>query len=153
MAIVDEETRRLILKKTWCHGQAVLPFWSIVILVWWWNLDNNPFQLVLAAIVFPPWSVYSYNTVIALDEGNGALPYPNICSFGILAMLAHLLIFLVAIQDLADTVHMLLTVASGLFFMETGAFLLVVTACRNEIAPQLSTRPLNPYGNEEHYSS
>lgn len=152
MAIVDEETRRLILKKTWCHGQAVLPVWTIVILVWWWHLESKPFQLVLSALIFPPWSIYSYKTVIALDERNGALPYPNICGFGVLAMLAHLLVFLVAIQDLSDTFHMLLTVASGLFFVETGAFLLVVTAFRNEIAQPTATRPLNSGRDDDYYS-
>ena len=60
MAIVDEETRQIILRKTWCHGQAVLPLYSIVLLSWCFNLDAHPFQLVLAAIVFPIWSWYSY---------------------------------------------------------------------------------------------
>lgn len=48
-------------------------------------------------------------------------------------MLAHLLTFDLATHDLSDTGHMLMMIASGLFFVETGAFLLVVTACRREI--------------------
>ena len=48
-------------------------------------------------------------------------------------MLAHLFTFLVAIRELSDTGHTLMAVASGLFFVETGAFLLVVTAFRREV--------------------
>jgi hypothetical protein len=62
-------------------------------------------------------------------------------------MLAHLLVFMVAIQELADTWHTLMTIASGLFFVETGAFLLVVTAFRHEITT-FQNDPLNRNNNE-----
>ena len=58
-------------------------------------------------------------------------------------MLAHLLTFMVAIQELAHTAHMLVMIVSGLAFVETGAFLLVVTAFRNEINVSLQNEPLN----------
>ena len=58
-------------------------------------------------------------------------------------MLAHLLTFMVATQELADTGHILMTIASGLFFVETGAFLLVVTAFRREITSQSENQLLN----------
>lgn len=49
-------------------------------------------------------------------------------------MIAHISTFVVAVRDCRlDSGHMLVTVASGLFFVETGAFLLVVTAFRREI--------------------
>lgn len=81
------------------------------------------------------------SAVLVIDE-NGTLPYRKICGFGIFAMLAHLLVFLVATQELADSWHTLITIASGLFFVETGAFLLVVTTFRHEITTSQSD-PLN----------
>lgn len=57
-------------------------------------------------------------------------------------MLAHALVFTVAIRALSDAWHMLMTIASCLFFVETGAFLLVVSAFRCEIAPS-QNEPLN----------
>ncbi len=88
------------------------------------------------------------SAVLVVDE-NGALPYRKVCGFGIFAMLAHLLVFLVATQELADTWHTLITIASGLFFVETGAFLLVVTAFRHEITT-FENDPLNR--NEDGFS-
>ncbi len=57
-------------------------------------------------------------------------------------MLSHLLVFMVAIQQLSNTVHMLMAIASGLFFIETGAFLGVVTIFRHEITTSYN-EPLN----------
>lgn len=62
MSIVDEETRQLLLRKTWCHGQAVLPVYSIILLFWWYHLKAYP-QLVLAAITLPIWAWFSYQWV------------------------------------------------------------------------------------------
>lgn len=78
-------------------------------------------------------SPYAEFSAVLLIDQNGTLPYTKICGFGVVAMLAHLLVFMVAIQDMADTGHMLITIASGLFFVETGAFLLVVTGFRHTI--------------------
>jgi len=137
MSIIDEETRQIILRKTWCHGQAILPPYSIVLLLWWWHSleQPRPFTVVFAALVLPIWAWYSYHAVLIVDQNNGTLPYRNICGFGVVAMLAHLLTFRVAIQSWADstTGHMLLAIFSGLAFVETGAFLLVVTALRREV--------------------
>lgn len=86
------------------------------------------------------------SAVLVIDQ-NGTLPYTKICGFGVVAMLAHLLVFLIAIQDLSDTGHMLMAIASGLFFIETGAFLLVVTAFRREIRT-IQNEPLRRYNDE-----
>ena len=48
-------------------------------------------------------------------------------------MLFHVTVLLVAIQNTKETWHMLMMIASGLFFVETGAFLFVVTCFRHEI--------------------
>lgn len=87
----------------------------------------------MASIILPLWSWYSYHAVLVIDQTSGSLPYPKVCGFGAAAMVSHLEIFLVAMQELSDTHHMLMAIASGLFFVETGAFLLVVTVFRHEI--------------------
>ncbi len=63
MSIIDEETRRMILRKTWCHGQSILPLYSVVLLAWWWHIEEGggrPLRLVFASIVLPIWAWYSY---------------------------------------------------------------------------------------------
>ncbi len=85
-----------------------------------------------------------FSAVHVIDR-NGRLPCAKICGFGVIAMLAHSLVFTVAIRALSDAWHMLMTIASCLFFVETGAFLLVVSAFRREItAPQ--EEPFNRNG-------
>ena len=61
MAMIDEETRQIILRKTWCHGQAILPVYAVLFLAWWWHMEGpRPFQLILASVVLPIWAWYSY---------------------------------------------------------------------------------------------
>jgi len=60
MTMVDEETRQILLRKTWCHGQAILPAYSALLLAWWWHMEARPFRLVLASVVLPTWALYSY---------------------------------------------------------------------------------------------
>lgn len=68
--------------------------------------------------------------------------------FGGIALLGHFLVLMVAIKEMTqDTIHMILAIASGLFLVETGAFLVVVYGFRNEILePQ--NNPLNQNANE-----
>lgn len=68
--------------------------------------------------------------------------------FGGIALLGHFLVLMVAIKEMTqDTIHMILAIASGLFLVETGAFLVVVYGFRNEIRePQ--NDPLNQNANE-----
>lgn len=63
-------------------------------------------------------------------------------------MLMHLVVLLVAIQQLSNTWHMLMMIASGLFLVETGAFLLVVTFFRHEITTTSQTERLRRYDND-----
>lgn len=141
MSILEEETRQIILKKTWCHGQSILPIYSIFLIAW--SYHGNAFILVPAACVLCFWSFFSYRVVFHLMLGSRGTPtqtfYPKTCIVGIFAMISHLSTFLVAIQNYKEsTTHLLMSVASGLLFVETGAFLVVVTTLREEIvSPRL----------------
>ena len=135
MPLVDEETRRLLLKKTWCHGQSILPLYSFFLLFQWLSAGHS-LPLLLGACVLPVWSFFSYRAVVAIEsEGvSRELPYRNVCVFGVVVMMVHLWVFLCTLRNLSGKGNMLMLVASGLFFVETGAFLLVVTFFRGEIA-------------------
>lgn len=135
MPLVDEETRRLLLKKTWCHGQSILPLYSVYLLFRWLS-TGYPLPLLLGACVLPVWSFFSYRSVVAIDNEGGSrkLPYRNVCVFGVVAMMTHLSIFIYVRGNLSEKGNMLMLVASGLFLIETCAFLLVVTALRSEIS-------------------
>lgn len=121
MPLVDAETRQVIIQKTWCHGQAVCPVYGIVIL--WWYFDNGlrPVSLILPGLFLPYWCYLSYRSIFINFH------YKTVLIGGLLAELSHGIVFFVAIQDLKKTMHMIVFLASLLFFVETAAFLGVVT--------------------------
>lgn len=128
---MDDETKEIILKKTWCHGQLVLPLFSILYL--WIFFSNNATTAVLhhdvrflyASVVLTVWSFLSYRSVFVNFSLSALL------IGGLLAETAHLLVFgsvwnAYYHQTIQNSLIMLIMIASGLFFVETGAFLLVV---------------------------
>ncbi len=66
-----------------------------------------------------------FSAVLVIDR-DGRLPCAKICGFGVIAMLAHSLVFTVAIRALSDAWHMLMTIASCLFFVETTVTTVVI---------------------------
>ncbi len=107
---------------------------------------HAPFPSLMASL-----SIWLSSAVLVIDR-NGTLPYPKICGFGVLAMMMHVLVLLVAIQKLASTSHVLMMIASGLFFFETGAFLLVVTFFRHEISATSQTERLRQHHYDDEFS-
>ncbi|CAJ1959252.1 unnamed protein product [Cylindrotheca closterium] len=127
---IDEETRVLILKKTWCHGQLVLPAFSVFYLYLFFASVKN-FILLFAAIVLPIWSYLSYQKMISSTKA----PSPHFFwMLATLAQVAHVGVFVYSLQ--AEETNLLLTISSGLFFVETIAFLLVVRALGNSESRQ-----------------
>ena len=75
--MIDDETRDMIIKKTWCHGQAIMPIYGVVLL--WWYLRYNddaedegssssssqdrPLALLIAALFLPYWCYISYRSI------------------------------------------------------------------------------------------
>lgn len=124
---IDEETCVLILKKTWCHGQLVLPVFSVIYLYIFFTVSSMTIRtdvnwiLLYAAVVLPIWSYFSYQKMIS------SMAAPSSAAFWILAALvqvAHAGVFVYSLQT--DTTNLLLMISSGLFLVETFAFLLVV---------------------------
>jgi hypothetical protein len=143
--LIDDETKKIIIQKTWCHGQAVAPVYGIICL--WWYLQNGyqPPQLLVASFFLPYWCYLSYRSIFI------EFSYKTIVIGGALAELSHVLVFTVTIQALDKTMHLLMCIASILFFVETAAFLAVVTAFRprtSETANSSSALPSYQNANE-----
>ena len=136
-SMIDDETRDMIIKKTWCHGQAIMPIYGVVLL--WWYLRYNdggdaenegssrPVALLLAALFLPYWCYISYRSIFTLFS------YQTMIIGGLFVEISHTLVISVAIRNLTDTFHLLMFIASSLFFIETIAFLIVVTIFRTKI--------------------
>jgi len=144
--LVDEETRRLLLQKTWCHGQLVLPVFAVWYLVLFFQGSGRVY--LVAAIILPTWSYYSWRSINhnhsnADHHTNETQPnaptsssrriattFPAFLVGGILVELAHLSVLLTAVQDISSSTNLFLVIASGLFLVETAAFMAVVGMCR-----------------------
>jgi hypothetical protein len=123
MPLVDEETRKIILKKTWCHGQLILPAFSFLYL-YLFIFQNHKVYFLYAAIVLPCWSYASYRAVFIRYSIRVLL------IGGLLVELAHAGILIVALQSPSTSLGLLLIIASVLFLIETAAFLGVATLFR-----------------------
>ena len=123
--LIDQETKQIIIQKTWCHGQAITPVYGTI--CFWWYVTNNfkPTSLLFAALFLPYWCFLSYRSIFV------EFSYRTIIIGGVLVEIAHMLVFWTALQtQLKQTFHLLMFIASILFFIETAAFLGVVTAFR-----------------------
>ena len=128
MPLLDEETRNVVLKKTWCHGQLVLPAFALLHLcIFFGGVGQHQFNVsfLYAAIVFPLWSYHSYETI------SGARSYAlrPLLVGGLGAQIAHFGI-LVSVAKASTALDMLLLIASSLFLVETAAFLCVAWKLR-----------------------
>lgn len=138
-ALIDDETQSVIIKKTWCHGQAVAPIYGVICLVWYFSSstkdDNRHHHLSLlyAGILLPVWCYLSYRCVFH------EFSFKTLMVGGILVETAHALVFMVARENYNESViHMLMMIASGLFFIETLAFLFVVVILRDNLRQHAS---------------
>ena len=134
---MDEETRQMVLKKTWCHGQVLAPALGLVCLVWF--AYQPSFGLLYAGIVLPSWCYVSYRNVF------GSIQPWQLVAGGIAVEIAYLAILVLSIpraKDKADSSRnwfTLLSVASGLLAFETLAFLAVALTLH-------ATAPPSSYG-------
>jgi hypothetical protein len=130
---MDKETKQIVIQKTWCHGQALAPFYGIACGYWATQQSSGRLRLLVAAVLLPAWSVVSYRSIFVHPK------YRTIVAGGALTMVAHIGVFSVAIQELSDTFHLFMCIASGLFFVETGAFLMVATFFRASLERHYQT--------------
>ena len=86
---MDESTKRLLVKKIWCHGQAIAPFQGFACGYWAVAEPESPLPqrmlLFLAAIVLPIWAVVSWRAV----HGRSLNYWKIICYFGLFIEVVH----------------------------------------------------------------
>jgi hypothetical protein len=128
--MIDEETRQIIIKKTWCHGQLVAPIYSIVLLWWYFASDGDDvskWTLWIPICYFPFWCYLSYKNVFgtAVD-----LSISKIAWGGLMTEACHIIVLIQSLKNIQNTMNLLLCISSILFLIETAAFLLVVCTLR-----------------------
>jgi hypothetical protein len=143
--MIDQETKQILIQKTWCHGQAIAPVYGVACL--WWYITNNfqPTVLLFPSLFLPYWCFLSYGSIFC------EFSYKTILVGGLLAEISHIIVFLVALKSVEKTMHLLMCIASILFFVETLAFLLVVTAFRPRPngSQDGTSEPLQSYHNDQ----
>lgn len=138
MSMLDEDTRRLVIQKTWCHGQVLAPVYGILCLIWF-SSEGNPW-LLYAGILLPVWCYVSYRSVF-VDFSPRQLVIG-----GILVEIAYVAVFSLTIPNVkrgnssygqqggGAAFYMLLCIASALFAVETFAFLVVALTLHRQRA-------------------
>ena len=86
---MDESTKRLLVKKIWCHGQAIAPFQGFACGYWAVAEPESPLPqrmlLFLAAIVLPIWAVVSWRAM----HGRSLNYWKITCYFGLFIEVVH----------------------------------------------------------------
>jgi len=146
--MLDEANKRLLVKKIWCHGQAVAPFQGLLC-GYWAIIDpamplSQRAMLWSAALVLPLWSYVSWKAM----HGHTLDFWKLICYFGIGIEVLHISVMTVAAQHLKEPLNMLTFVFSGLHVVETAGYLLITTYFRQTFANDTG-RQLSLLWNEE----
>mmetsp|Transcript_30972 Transcript_30972/g.79605 ORF Transcript_30972/g.79605 Transcript_30972/m.79605 type:complete len:173 (+) Transcript_30972:70-588(+) len=158
-ALMDAATSRLLMKKTWCHGQIVAAFQGLAYGYWGANAPAGSLSeekralLVSAALLLPLWTCVSWWSMqgrtrchgrVILGFGSALLVlYATILSFACTAIMA----------DDADsgfssagplvdgyTILIAAIICTGLQLIETFAYLLVVCCLRDALVDDVSDR-------------
>ena len=123
---------RMLLKKLWCHGQAIAPLQGCAYGFWALSEDPNvssAFRVLLwvAAAKFPAWGLMSWR---ALHRRYGPYSFRLLVFFGTIVILLDLLIAYAATanRELSRTWPLVAFVFTCLHAIETAAFLSAV-AC------------------------
>ena len=141
--IMDEATKRLLVKKIWCHGQAIAPFQGLACAYWAVKEPGAPFaQIALlwaAALILPVWSAVSWKAM----HGRSLNYWKLICYFGIIIEVIHSAVVVVAAkQGLGESLHLLCFIFSGLHIIETAAYLGVTTCLRESFVKDTSEKQM-----------
>ena len=122
---LDEQTSRLVVKKTWCHGQLIAPVYGLICGYWAYKVRIDDVRLWASTIVMPVWSYVSYRSISTRPS------YGTLLVGGFIALCVHAAVFSVAVVQTSNTFGMIMTIFSGLLFIETLAFLCVATFLRS----------------------
>jgi hypothetical protein len=123
--MLDDSTRRIIIQKTWCHGQLLAPIFGLLCWYWYFTVARPSVLLIYAGIVLPSWCYVSYRNVFI------QFATQQLVIGGVLVEIAYIAIFFLAVPNVhknggsSSSFYLLICIASILFAIETLAFLLV----------------------------
>ena len=121
--------------------QAIMPVYGLICLYWFLSGDDfQPMSLLFPSLFLPYWCYLSYRSIFK------EFSYKTILIGGVLAEISHIIVFIVALTEIDKTMHLLMCITSVLFFVETIAFLAVVTIF-HPTAQQQSSSPSNDANN------
>ena len=132
---LDAATSRLLMKKTWCHGQVIAAFQGIFYAYWGYESTEVPkssrILLACSAVVLPVWTLTSWFAMHGRSSSCGWM----ILGFGSILLLLYLSVFAIALQASGDPLQLAAIIVTGLQLVETSAYLTVV-ACLKEALVQ-----------------
>mmetsp|Transcript_22814 Transcript_22814/g.56342 ORF Transcript_22814/g.56342 Transcript_22814/m.56342 type:complete len:154 (+) Transcript_22814:1490-1951(+) len=129
---LDDPTRRVLLKKVWCHGQAIAPFAGIALAGW--GIMAPQMQtavravLILCGLVLPAWS---YTSWVCMQRAT-LFDWHVILGFGCSVELLYtvVLVCLSGMDFTTKTTELVAFVFTALALVETFAYLVVIACMR-----------------------
>ena len=141
---------RMLMKKLWCHGQAIAPLQGFAYAVWALNdgeVLSLSFRMLLwvAALKFPVWGYVSWR---CLQLRFGARSFLILAVFGVIVILMDLLIawFAVTNNELSRSWPLLAFVFTCLHAVETTAFMSAVGCFKWALVDRSESPALLPSG-------
>ena len=135
---LDAATSRLLMKKTWCHGQIIAAFQGMFYAYWGLCSSNMPqacrILLGLSAVALPVWTWTSWCAMHGRTSFHGKL----ILGFGSALLVLYIAIFQIALRDSDNPLQLAAMIVTALQFVETLAYLLVVAWLRDALVEDTS---------------
>ena len=137
---LDAASSRLLIKKTWCHGQIIAAFQGVAYGYWGITADDlgTPARalLISAALLLPAWTAVSWWAMKGRETRHGRI----ILGFGIMLLLLYAFVLVIAAQDPGAPIHLAAIVFTSLQLVETFAYLVVVACLRDALVQDTSER-------------
>ncbi|CAK9053450.1 Uncharacterized protein SCF082_LOCUS29100 [Durusdinium trenchii] len=132
---LDAATSRLLMKKTWCHGQIIAAFQGVLYGLWGFGdaALSKPCRMLLMSslILLPTWSGMSWWAM----HGRRACHAWIILGFGLALLPFYGIVLGIALEDGSNPYQLALVILTSLQCIETAGYLLVV-ACLKECLVQ-----------------
>eukprot|EP00438_Fugacium_kawagutii_P013076 Skav213377 [mRNA] locus=scaffold797:150678:151321:+ [translate_table: standard] len=130
---LDAATSRLLIKKTWCHGQIVAAFQGVLYFAWGYEsteISNTWRRILMSSIVLLPiWSIVSWRSM----KGRRAYHAWIILVFGSALLVFYAAVIWIALQDDQNLYQLGLVILTALQCMETSAYLVVVACLKDSL--------------------
>lgn len=137
---------RLLVKKTWCHGQLLAAAQGLA--YGFWGITGTALSLpartilLLCALVLPTWTATSWLAMGGRQPWHASF----IISFGLALLPLYSAVLLICIGRISSdgtarsAWHMLALVATSLQLFETSAYLVVVACLRDKLSGNVDER-------------